>query len=195
MLEEAVAVIRDLWSGETVTYRGEFYEVDNARLYTLPDVPPPIYMSGFGPKATRMAARIAEGYQTTKPDRELLRLFRRENPGPTQAGLKVCQAPTEDEGVAIAHRLWGHAGLPGEVSQLLPSPQQFAELGAYVDPERTRESVACGADPERQAAAFRPYLDAGFDEVYVGNIGPHYAAMIRQFGERVLPAVRGLRAA
>jgi len=195
MLEEAVGIIRDLWSGETVTYRGAFYEVDSARLYTLPDVPPPIYMSGFGPMATTTATRIADGYQTTKPDRELVDLFRSGNPGRTQAGFKVCHAPTEDQGVEIAHRLWGHAGLPGEVSQQLPSPRQFEELAAYVDPDRTRSSVACGADPVRQAAAFRPYVDAGFDEVYVGNIGPHYAAMIRQFGDKVLPAVRGLRAA
>ena len=139
MLEEAIGLIRELWTGETVTHHGAFYEIDTARIYTLPDEPPPIYMSGSGPKATETAMRIADGYQTTKPDQELVDLFRRGNPGGTQAGLKVCHAPTEGEGVEIAHRLWGHAGLPGEVSQVLPSPQQFEELAGIVDPEETRE--------------------------------------------------------
>jgi G6PDH family F420-dependent oxidoreductase len=195
MLEEAVGLIRQLWTGETITFQGEFYEVDTARIYTLPDEPPPIYMSGFGPKATETAMHIADGYQTTKADAELLNLFRRGNPGGTQAGLKVCHAPTEDEGVEIAHRLWGHSGVPGEVSQILPSPHQFEALADIVDPEDTRKQVACGNDPEQQLEALRPYLELGFDEVYVGNMGPHYADMIQQFGTKVLPAARELGAA
>jgi G6PDH family F420-dependent oxidoreductase len=195
MLEEAVGLIRELWTGETVTHHGAFYEIDAARIYTLPDEPPPIYMSGFGPKATETAMRIADGYQTTKPDQDLLDLFRRGNPGGTQAGLKVCHAPTEEEGVEIAHRLWGHAGVPGEVSQILPSPKQFEELAGIVDPEETRKQVACGRDADQQIEALRPYLEVGFDEVYVGNMGPHYADMIQQFGTKVLPAARELGAA
>jgi G6PDH family F420-dependent oxidoreductase len=195
MLEEAVGLIRQLWTGETVTHHGVFYEIDTARIYTLPDEPPPIYMSGFGPKATETAMRIADGYQTTKPDRQMVDLFRRGNPGGTQAGLKVCHAPTEDEGVDIAHRLWGHSGLPGEVSQVLPSPKQFEELAGIVDPEETRENVACGRDPDKQIEALQPFVDVGFDEVYVGNMGPHYADMISQFGKEVLPAVRAMSAA
>ena len=68
MLEEAVEVIRELWTGDVVTHRGRYYTVDTARIYTLPDQPPPIYMSGFGPKAIEVAGRIADGYITTQPD-------------------------------------------------------------------------------------------------------------------------------
>ena len=78
---------------------------------------------------------------------------------------------------------------------MLPSPQQFEELASIVDPEETREKVACGNDPDKQIEALQPFLDVGFDEVYVGNMGPHYADMIRQFGERCLPAVRATHAA
>jgi hypothetical protein len=81
------------------------------------------------------------------------------------------------------------------VSQVLPSPQQFEQLARIVDPEETREKVACGNDVERQIQALQPFVDVGFDEVYVGNMGPHYAAMIRQFGDEVLPVVRAIRAA
>src|SRR5215213_2437554 len=76
MLEEAVDVIRQLWTGEEITHWGPHYTVENARIYTLPDAPPDIVMSGFGPKATELAARIADGYASTKPNKELVDLYR-----------------------------------------------------------------------------------------------------------------------
>ncbi len=76
MLEEAVALIRRLWTGEFVSHRGSHYRVDTARIYTLPDEPPPIFMSGFGPQAVDVAARIADGYITTSPDTAMLERFR-----------------------------------------------------------------------------------------------------------------------
>jgi G6PDH family F420-dependent oxidoreductase len=191
MLEEAVEVIRRLFTGETVTYGGEFYTVDTARIYTRPDRPPPIYISGFGPKATELAARIGDGYINTAPDEDLLGLFKERSGGkPAQAGVKVAYADTEDEGVEHAHRLWANSGLPGELAQVLPSPQHFEQASQLVTMEMTAESVVCGPDVERHVDTFAPYVDAGYDEVYVANMGPHYAAMIRAYGEKVLPALR-----
>jgi len=190
-LEEAVEVMRLLWTGETVSHRGRYYTVDHARLYTIPDQPPPVYVSGFGPKATELAARIGDGYITTSPDEELLGLFREKSGGkPAQAGVKVAWAPTEDEGVDIAHRLWANSGLPGELAQVLPSPKHFEQASQLVTKDSTRESVVCGNDPSRLRGALEPYLDVGFDEVYVANMGPYYESMIRAFGKEVLPALR-----
>ena len=191
MLEESVDVIRQLFTGATVSHRGEFYTVDTARLYTLPDQPPPIYLSGFGPKATSLAARIADGYINTAPDADLLAQFKEQSGGkPAQAGVKVSFASTEDEGVDIAHRLWANAGLPGELAQVLPSPKHFEQASQLVTREMTAESVVCGPDLERHVDAFAPYVDAGYDEVYVANMGPHYGPMIRAYGDKVLPALR-----
>lgn len=191
MLEEAVDVIRKLFTGETVTHGGDFFTVDTARLYTLPDQPPPIYVSGFGPKATELAARIGDGYITTSPDQELLGLFREKSGGkPAQAGVKVAWADTEEEGVDHAHRLWSNSGLPGELAQVLPSPQHFEQASQLVTKQMTAESVVCGPDPERHVDTFAPYVDAGFEEVYVANMGPHYREMIAMYGEKVLPALR-----
>src|SRR6266850_3178563 len=67
MLTEAVGLMRQLWGGDEVTHRGEHYMVENARIYSLPATPPPVLMSGFGPKATRVAAAIADGYVSTRP--------------------------------------------------------------------------------------------------------------------------------
>ena len=191
MLEEAVDVIRKLLTGDTVTHRGEFYTVDTARIYTLPDQPPPIYISGFGPKATALAARIGDGYINTAPDEELLGLFKERSGGkPAQAGVKVAYAATEEEGVAHAHRLWANAGLPGELAQVLPSPKHFEQASQLVTEEMTADSVVCGPDVERHIDTFAPYVDAGYDEVYVANMGPSYAQMIKTYGEKVLPALR-----
>lgn len=191
MLEEAVEVIRRLWTGEFVNHRGRFYTVDNARIYTLPDEPPAIYMSGFGPKATDVAARIADGYQTTSPDTELLGRFREGSGGkPAQVGFKVSWADSEDEGAAIAHRLWSNAGLPGELAQVLPSPVHFEQASELVTEEMTRESVVCGSDIDRHVEEFAPYVEAGFEEIFVSNMGENYREMLAAYGEHVLPALR-----
>jgi len=191
MLEEAVEVIRKLWTGEFVNHRGRHYTVDNARIYTLPDTPPPIYVSAFGPDAAGVAARIGDGFITTSPDADLLGKFRSES-GKTaaQAGFKVSWAETEDEGAKIAHRLWANSGLPGELAQVLPSPKHFEQASTLVTEESTRDSVVCGPDRDRHVAAFAPFADAGFDEVYVANMGPHYRDMIEAYGTTVLPALK-----
>ena len=192
MLEEAVHVMRRLWTEEFVSHRGKYYTVDNARIYTRPDTPPQVYVSGFGPQATDVAARIGDGYITTAPDKDLLQRFR-DGAGsdkPAQAGYKVCYADTEDEGAQIAHRIWANSGLPGELAQILPSPRHFEQASELVTVDATRDSVACGKDPKAHVEAFQPYAEAGFDEIYVANMGPNYAAMLEFYREEILPALR-----
>jgi G6PDH family F420-dependent oxidoreductase len=193
MLEEAVEVIRLLWSGKDVTHHGKYYSVENARIYTLPEQPPQILMSAFGPLAADLAAKIADGFISTQPDKEMLDRYRSgAKPGTTsQVGFKVAWAPTEDEGVGLAHTIWPNAGLPGELAQILPTPQHFEQASTLVTEDMTRESVTAGNDPAKHVETFKPYTDAGFDEIYVANMGPHYADMLKRYGEDVLPALRG----
>jgi G6PDH family F420-dependent oxidoreductase len=191
MLEEAVDLMRELWGGEFVTRSGRHYSVDTARIYTLPEQPPPVYVSAFGPKATSVAARIGDGYISTKTDADLLEQFTRESGGkPTMAGTKVAYAPTEDEGVDLAHRIWANAGLPGELAQVLPSPRHFEQASQLVTREMTAESAPAGPDPKVHLDSVREYVDLGYDEVYVANMGPHYLDMIAMFGDQILPELR-----
>jgi G6PDH family F420-dependent oxidoreductase len=192
MLEEAVEVMRELWSGDVVTHRGRHYTVDTARIYTLPEEPPPVYVSGFGPKAVDLAARIGDGYVTTSPDDTLVKRFRDQAGAdkPVQGGFKVCYAETPDEGAKIAHRLWANSGLPGELAQVLPSPRHFEQASSLVTEEMTRSSVVCGNDASEHVKAFSPYLDTGFDEIYVANMGPHFADMLSMYADEVLPELR-----
>lgn len=188
MLEEAVDLIRRLWEGDFVTSYGNHYAVDDARIYTLPDTPPEIYVSGFGPKSTDLAARIGDGYICTMPDKELVQRFKDGSGGkPAAAGCKVAFAATEDEGVEIAHRLWANAGLPGELAQVLYSPKHFEQASQLVTKEMTRESTVAGRDLDAHVGQLERYRDAGFDSVHVANMGPHYADMIAFYGREVLP--------
>ena len=194
MLEEAVELIRTLWKGGFVSHRGRHYTTDTARIYTLPETPPEIWVSGFGPKATDLAARIGDGYVTTSPDTELLQRFRDGSGGkPAMIGLKVSWAETEEEGVEHAHRLWSTSGLPGEMAQVLPSPRHFEQAAALVTKEQTGEKVTCGSDIEAHVATLAEAVDAGFEQVYVANMGPHWADMIRAYGSQVLPRLRERR--
>jgi len=193
MLEEAVEVIRQLWTGEFVNHRGRHYTVDTARIYTLPDEPPPIYVSAFGSKAVEVAARIGDGLVTTSPDQDLLAEYRKQadDSAVVQGGFKVAYADSADEGAEVAHRLWANSGLPGELAQVLPSPRHFEQASSLVTEDMTRSSVVCGKNAAEHIEAFEPFVNAGIDEVYVANMGPHYADMLAMYKVDVLPQLRG----
>jgi G6PDH family F420-dependent oxidoreductase len=172
MLEEAVEVMRMLWSGDQVTWRGEHYEVDRARIYTLPNEPVQVPVSAFGPKAVAVAARIGDGLASTSPDADGIASYREQGgKGPTMAGVKVCYGPDETKAIEVARRLWRSSAVPGELSQELAVPAHFDQASELVTDEHIAEKFTCGPDPERHAEAVRAYIDAGFDEVYVSQIG------------------------
>jgi G6PDH family F420-dependent oxidoreductase len=189
MLEEAVAVIREMFTGKLVSHRGRHYAVDTARLYSVPGQPPPVYMSGFGPKAVELAARIADGYICVQPNADFVRQYREAGgKGPAQGGLKACWAADEARARATAHRLWPNEELPGQAAQELPLPLHFAELSPLISEEDI--SAPCGPDPDAHIKAIRAYTDAGFDEVYISQIGPEQDGFFEFYQAEVLPRLR-----
>jgi G6PDH family F420-dependent oxidoreductase len=192
MLEEAVQVIRHLFTGKQITHRGRHYTVENARLYTLPHEPPPIYVSGFGPQAAALAGRIGDGFVTMGPDEELVGQFRRAGGGrkPVVGGLKVCWGPDRERAVKTVYRLWPNAQLPGELGQVLPTPAHFEQACELVTEDMVRSSVVCGDDTDEHVQAVRAYEDAGFDEVYVNQIGPEQKGFFDFYRTDVLPRLR-----
>jgi len=192
MLEESVEVMRLLWEGGTKDYEGRHYVVENARLYTLPDEPPPVLVSGFGPKAVQLAAEIGDGYVNVGPDAELLELFRSSGGGdkPAHSAFKACYGEDEAECVRTAHRIWPNEGLPGELAQVLPTPRHFEQASGLVTEEMMAEAVPCGPDPEKYRGMLRQFAGAGYDEVYVQQIGPNQKAFFDFFGKEILPEFR-----
>ncbi|MEU3829989.1 LLM class F420-dependent oxidoreductase [Streptomyces sp. NPDC029080] len=193
MLEEAIQVMRRLFTGEEVTHHGTHCTVENARLYTVPDEPVPIDISGFGPKATSLAARVGDGYITMMPQEEMVTRFRKGGGGakPVSGGTKVCYGTDREECVRTVHRLWYNELLPGEMGQVLPSPRHFEQLHELVTEDMVRDEVVCGDDPEQHARALRAFADAGFDRVYVNQIGPDQRGFFDFYRTKVLPQLAG----
>jgi G6PDH family F420-dependent oxidoreductase len=189
MLEEAIEVIRKLWSGEVVNHNGEHYRVRHARLYTRPSEPPPILVSGFGPKSVDLAARVGDGYCITGPDSELISRFR-SNGGegkPVHAGTKVCYGPDEAEARRTVHRIWPNEALPGELAQILPTPEHFEQATSLVTEEMVGESVPCGPDLERHIEMIRQHAEAGVDELYLQQVGGGHEEFFAAYARDVLP--------
>jgi G6PDH family F420-dependent oxidoreductase len=190
MLEEAVAVMRRLWDGETVNHDGEYFSVETATVFSRPATPPPILMSAFGPEATDVAARIADGFIQTSPAADLLARYRKEGgTGIAQAGTKICWAPTRQEGLQTARRTWGHSAIGGPASQELAVPEHFQPLADAATDEQIIDSVPCGPDAGAAAEAIREYIEAGFDEIYVAQMGPRQDEGLRFLTDEVLPRV------
>jgi G6PDH family F420-dependent oxidoreductase len=189
MLEEAVEVIRTLWQGGMQSHRGRHYRVENARIYDLPEQLPPILVSGFGPKSTRLAARIGDGYCNVTPDRPAVERFR-SNGGADKlvaGGLKVCWEEDERAARATAHRLWPTEQLPGELAQVLPTPAHFEQASKLVSEDMVAEAIPCGTDVEAHLEAIRAYEDAGFDELYIQQVGGGHEAFFDAYAREVLP--------
>ncbi|WP_106849063.1 TIGR03557 family F420-dependent LLM class oxidoreductase [Blastococcus sp. Marseille-P5729] len=193
MLEEAIEIIRELWTGEVVSREGEFYTVDAARIYTLPDQPPPIYVSSFGPKSLELTCRIADGFISTQPDAESVAAFRKAKGknAPAQVGFKASYAETREQAIDHMYRLWPNDQLPGELAQVLPSPQHFEQASELVTREMVGESPApLGPDAETHLAAFDDFVDAGFDVVHLSNVGPDYRGFFKLYETEVLPELK-----
>jgi G6PDH family F420-dependent oxidoreductase len=189
MLTEAVELMRLLWTGELVTHRGTYYKVDTARIYSRPDEPVPVYVSALGPKSAELAGQIGDGLVSVKPDADLLARFRKAGGEgkPTQGSLKVCWGPDEASARKTAHRLWPNDQLPGQLSQELPLPRHFEQASTLVSEEMIGAAVACGPDPDRHLAALQSYVDAGYDEVYVAQIGPQQREFFEFYAQHVIP--------
>jgi G6PDH family F420-dependent oxidoreductase len=191
MLEEAVALIRELFTGSLVTHDGDFYSVHTARLYTLPEQPPPIMVAASGPKAAEVAGRIGDGLVSVAPNPEVVDVYQQNGGrGPRYGQVHVCWGPDEAEAVKTAHRLWVNGAIPGELGQELPLPAHFEQAGEMVKPEDVAEVVVCGPDPERHRAEIAKYADAGFDHVYIHQVGPDQEGFLRFYADEILPKVQ-----
>jgi G6PDH family F420-dependent oxidoreductase len=189
MLDEAVEVIRRLWQGGDRSHHGRHYTVENARIYDLPDPLPPILVSGFGPKAIKLAARIGDGFCTTTPDKEAIDLYRSEGgTGPVHAGAKVCFMDSEEKARETVLRLWPNEGLPGELAQVLPTPAHFEQACELVTAQQLASPM--GPDIDQHVAALQEYADAGVDELFVQQIGPDQEAFFTTWAGEVLPRLR-----
>ena len=191
MLEEAIAVVRRLWTGEQVTHYGTHYTVENARIYDVPHVPIPIIVSAFGPVAAEVAARAGDGLWLAGPDTEAIGRWRdRGGEGPVYAQLTLCWAASQDEAVTTAHRLWPNTAIPGQLSQDLPTPAHFEQASSIVTAAMIAESTPCGPDVGPIREQVEAMIDAGIDHVYFHQIGPDQEGFGTFWSDELQPQLR-----
>jgi G6PDH family F420-dependent oxidoreductase len=190
MLEEAVDIIRRLWTGETVDHRGDFYEVENARLFDPPATDVAIVVSGFGPASVELAARIGDGYWGHSPDKDMVDRYRKAGgDGPRYAQLNVCWAPEEAAARATVHRVWPNAGVTGQLSQDLPTFSHFEDAAKMVTEDDAVASVPCGPDVGPVLESVAEFRDAGYDHLYFHQIGPDQEGFFRFWEQEMRPAL------
>lgn len=193
MLEEAVEVIRALWSGEVVrAHHGRHYTLEHARLFTRPDEPPPIVISGFGPQSVELAGRIGDGYMHVAPDAESVQGFRGAGGAgkPCYGKLDTCVAADDATARRIAFETWPTTALAGELGQELATPEHYEQASANVTEEQVAEGILCSSDAQRHLDAIAEFADAGFDHVLVQQCGDDQDRFIALYEQEVLPEVR-----
>lgn len=193
MLEEAIEIIRLLWEGDELNYWGEFYNVENARLYTLPnDGPPPIYVAASGPESAALAGEIGDGFITTKANPKLIEEFE-SNGGkgkPKIAQLKVCWAQNENDALETVYKYWPTALVPGTLHADLPTPAHFEDAVKLIQKEKLKEEVVLGPDAQKHIQGLQELIDMGFEQVYVHQIGPDQDGFFNFYQKEVMPKLR-----
>jgi G6PDH family F420-dependent oxidoreductase len=188
MLTEAIEVMRKLWTGDVVDHHGRYYEVENARLYDVPSEPVPVVVSAFGEKSATLAAENGEGIWMTSPVADVLEAYTKASgKGPRIGQLTMCWAASTDEAVATAHRVWPNSGVPGQLSQDLPTPTHFEQASSLVTAERVADQIVCGPDPEPVLEAIRSYQDGGLDHIHLHQVGPDQEGFFRFWEKSLAP--------
>jgi G6PDH family F420-dependent oxidoreductase len=200
MLEEAVGIIRMLWKGGIKSHRGEHFTVENARVFTLPEAIPPIYVSAGGPKTAELAARVGDGLITAGDEGPVIKTFNSAGgrKKPKFAQITVCWAKTEKEARRTAHTWWPNAVFPWPLLSELTVPEYFEAAAQSVTEDQVAETIVCGPDPQHHIAKIRATAKAGADHVFVHQVGKDQEGFFAFYERQVLPEFgisRSLRAA
>jgi G6PDH family F420-dependent oxidoreductase len=192
MLAEAVDAIRRLWSGETISMWGDYYIVEDARLFTLPPEPPALFVAGSGPKSVSLAGEIGDGLISVTPEEEVIDTFAEAGGAdkPRYGQLTMCWAESEEEARNIVYERWPNAGLTGSLTQELRTVTHLEQAVQMLSKDQATKYISCGPDPQVHLAAIHRFLDAGFDHVAIHQIGRDQEAFFRFYEEELRPALR-----
>jgi coenzyme F420-dependent glucose-6-phosphate dehydrogenase len=189
MLEEAIEIIRLLWQGGERTHRGEHYDVEQARVYTLPEASVEIAVAAAKPSAAELAGRAGDAFINTSPDRDQIQKF--EAAGgqgkPKYGGIACCWAASDEEGSTTACDIWPNAALGGDLGYELPLPRHFEQATEKVTPADIADAIPCGPDPDRYLEDIKQYEQAGYTHIYFHQIGYDQDGFFRFWTEELQP--------
>ncbi len=200
MLIESVDLVQKLLSGNPARYRGRYFTMEKVQLYTLPPVPPPIYIAATGPQTVRFAGKTCAGLITPGANHEKLQaILNNFNQSARDAGrdpitlrrllqLHISWARTDEEALQYALTEWPNGGMAFP-KQDIRTPEDFAAIARLVRPEHFTGRVLISADLEAHRRHLQGFIDLGFDEIYVHNVGRNQEEFLRVFGAEVLPSL------
>jgi G6PDH family F420-dependent oxidoreductase len=203
MMFESIEIINKLFTGKVVKHQGEHFTLESARLYTIPpeDQRVPVYVATAGPINAKKTGRFADGIITVgAADEKIQMLWDKYEEGAKEAGKDVTTSPkllqihvswarTDDEAVQNAVTEWPNGGMPFP-KQDIKNPEDFAAMAKLVRPEDFKNRVLMTSDLEAHTAHIQHYVDMGFDEIHLHNVGRNQAEFIDVFGTEVLPNLR-----
>jgi G6PDH family F420-dependent oxidoreductase len=196
MLSEAIDIIAALLEGqESVNYRGRYFDVEQAKLWDLPDERVPIGVAVSGNDSCRLAGQKADVMVAVEPEAELVEKFEQAGgEGKPKVGqVALCYDEDKDEAIRRAHEQFRWFGLGWKVNADLPNPEGFEGATQFVTQDQVAESLSCGPDVEAHVEAIKPFVDAGFTEVALVQIGAEHQQPFVEWAEReLLPALRSL---
>jgi G6PDH family F420-dependent oxidoreductase len=191
MLDEAIHLMRLLWSGDLVSEWTDHYTVDRARIYTLPETPPPIAVAASAKAAAELAGRAGDALIATSPETELIQAFRDAGGEgkPIYGQLTVCYGPEEAKAADEALEWWPNTSVPGELGVELAEPQHFEEAATLISAGDVAKKVVCGPDPAAIVEKTKEFVDAGFDHVFIHQVGPRQEEFLEFAKTELLGAI------
>jgi G6PDH family F420-dependent oxidoreductase len=192
MLGEAIDLIRDLWSGEEVSFSGAFFDLDRAQIFSLPDELPPIFVATGGPMSARLAGTRGDGLIGVAPNREPVDAYAEKagSPGPRVGQIQFCWDPDREVAEQTVLKFWPNAAFGGSLNQELATPRDFEAVAELVTVDELRGKVTAGPDVGEYVDALNLYVDAGYDHIYFHQIGPNQRDALEFVSREVLPAFR-----
>jgi coenzyme F420-dependent glucose-6-phosphate dehydrogenase len=207
-LGEAIELIRALWTGDKVTHRGGYYQTRQAKLYTRPREPLPLYISTMVPNSAGFAGQYGDGLITVggeEPEtyRKIFENFEAgakdagKNPSPMPRMIELAVDFTDNEAEAIEYRkaYWAGVFIPALFTERIYTPKMSEDNGKAVGADTIREAVCISANPEDHVKFAQRYIDLGFDHLFFHSAGPDQRAFLEGYGRDVLPRLRQRRQA
>ena len=204
-LREAITLMRQLWTGEEVTFDGEYYKLVNAVIYDRPNTPVPIYVAAGGPQMAKYAGRVADGMICTSgKGMELYtdKLLPAVTEGAEAAGrdaaavdrmLEVKFSYDRDPQAALENtRFWAPLSLTQEQKHTVGSAVEMERLADELPIEQVAKRWIVASNPDEAIAGLAPYVEAGFTHLVFHGPGQDQERFLTQFSEDVVPRLREL---
>ncbi|ONI67181.1 LLM class F420-dependent oxidoreductase [Kribbella sp. ALI-6-A] len=193
MLRESLEIIRLLWSGGYQSYEGKHLQLEDARVFDLPDELPRIAVAAGGPEAARLAAELGDALFTTEPRDDLVAAYQEAGgDGPRYAEVPLAWASSEDDAAESARRLFRFGVTGWKVQAELPNPVNFDAATKLVTADHMKEEFGCGPDIARHVEVAKPFVEAGYDQLALINAGPDMDGFFDFFTKELGPALREL---